>query len=232
MQPTTPRDFLKVALQRLSAAEAIMDKLRLTLEAQYIGGYSVECSFKALIDARSYPPQSRSAAGQVERKRCCPHSGACQEDASVRLDYRLAVRDRAERHRRDQRPASHRARHLSLGRRADAMTTATTPAWDAKRTAETRMVEDRLRPHFERVDSYRYNSASIRVRVIDSRFEGMSREKRDAMVEEQLDKLPPETQRDIVTLLTFAPSELTRTATTLKEYMQNTEFDNPSPTML
>jgi hypothetical protein len=49
MQPTTPRDFLKVALQRLSAAEEIMDKLRLTLEAQYIGGYSVECAFKALI---------------------------------------------------------------------------------------------------------------------------------------------------------------------------------------
>jgi hypothetical protein len=49
MQPTTPRDFLRVALQRLTAAEEIMDKLRLTLEAQYIGGYSVECSFKALI---------------------------------------------------------------------------------------------------------------------------------------------------------------------------------------
>jgi hypothetical protein len=49
MQPTTPRDFLKVALQRLTAAEEIMDKLRLTQEAQYIGGYSVECAFKALI---------------------------------------------------------------------------------------------------------------------------------------------------------------------------------------
>lgn len=49
MQPTTPRDFLKVALQRLTAAEEIMASLRLTLEAQYIGGYSVECSLKALI---------------------------------------------------------------------------------------------------------------------------------------------------------------------------------------
>ena len=49
MQPTTPRDFLKVALQRLTAAEEIMETLRLTLEAQYIGGYSVECSLKALI---------------------------------------------------------------------------------------------------------------------------------------------------------------------------------------
>ena len=49
MQPTTPRDFLKVALQRLTAADAIMETLRLSLEAQYIGGYSVECSLKALI---------------------------------------------------------------------------------------------------------------------------------------------------------------------------------------
>jgi hypothetical protein len=49
MQPSTPRDFLKVALQRLTAAEEIMSTLRLTLESQYIGGYSVECSLKALI---------------------------------------------------------------------------------------------------------------------------------------------------------------------------------------
>jgi hypothetical protein len=49
MQPTTPRDFLRVALQRLTAAEDILRTLRLTLEAQYIGGYSVECSLKALM---------------------------------------------------------------------------------------------------------------------------------------------------------------------------------------
>jgi hypothetical protein len=49
MQPTTPRDFWKVARQRLSAAEEILEALRLTLEAQYIGGYAVECALKALI---------------------------------------------------------------------------------------------------------------------------------------------------------------------------------------
>lgn len=53
MQPTTPRDFLRVASQRLAAAQLIMDALRLTLEAQYIGGYSVECSLKALILERT-----------------------------------------------------------------------------------------------------------------------------------------------------------------------------------
>ena len=111
------------------------------------------------------------------------------------------------------------------------MTTTTTPCWEAKRTPETRMVEDRLRPHFDQVDAYRYNSASIRLRVIDPRFEGMKREARDTMVETELDKLPHETQLDIVTMFTFAPSELAQTPKTFREYMQNTEFEDPSPTM-
>ena len=112
------------------------------------------------------------------------------------------------------------------------MTTATMPHWEANRTSETRMVDDLLRQHFERADSYRYNSASVRVRVIDSRFEGKSREERDAMVEDYLDKLPQETQRDIVTLLTFAPSDLVNNPTTFREFMLNAEFEDPSPSML
>lgn len=112
------------------------------------------------------------------------------------------------------------------------MTTTPVLAWEAKRTAESRQVEDLLRAHFNRVDAYRYNSASIRVRVIDPRFEGLSREKRDSMVERYIDCLPPEIQRDIVTLFTFAPSELERSPTTFREYILNTEFDAPSPSML
>jgi hypothetical protein len=38
MPPTTPRDFLKAALQRLATAEALLEILRITLEAQYLGG--------------------------------------------------------------------------------------------------------------------------------------------------------------------------------------------------
>ena len=53
MQPTTARDFLRVALQRLDVADEIMKILRRSLEAQYIGGYSVECSLKALILERT-----------------------------------------------------------------------------------------------------------------------------------------------------------------------------------
>ena len=112
------------------------------------------------------------------------------------------------------------------------MTTLAASPWEAKRTSETRMVEELLGEHFQQADSYRYNSACIRVRVVDPRFEGLSREKRDALVEEYLDKLPPETQRDIVTLFTFAPSDLVRTPTTFREYMLNTEFDDPSPSIL
>jgi hypothetical protein len=49
MPPTTPRDFLKAALQRLTTAEALLEILRINLEAQYLGGYTVECALKALI---------------------------------------------------------------------------------------------------------------------------------------------------------------------------------------
>jgi hypothetical protein len=48
MQPTSSRDFHKVAAQRLTAAETLLRE-KLTLDAQYIGGYTVECSLKALI---------------------------------------------------------------------------------------------------------------------------------------------------------------------------------------
>lgn len=85
MQPTTPRDFLKVALQRLSAAEAIMEMLRLTLEAQYIGGYAVECSLKALILERTAEPDRTDALRQLTH-------GAAYHRPEVLLD-RLRERD-------------------------------------------------------------------------------------------------------------------------------------------
>ena len=109
----------------------------------------------------------------------------------------------------------------------------TSPRWEAKRTDETRQVEEVLRKAgFDRVDAYRYNSASIRVRVIDRRFEGLSAEKRDAMVEPHLEGLPERTQADIMSLFTFAPSELRQPPKDFKEFIKNTEFDDPSPSML
>ena len=55
MQPITSRDFLKVAEQRLNAAEALF-AADLTLDAQYVGGYAVECSLKGLILERTDLP--------------------------------------------------------------------------------------------------------------------------------------------------------------------------------
>ena len=109
----------------------------------------------------------------------------------------------------------------------------TSSRWEAKRTDETRHVEEVLRSAgFDQVDAYRYNSASIRLRVIDRRFEGLSAEKRDAMVEPLLENLPERTQADILTLFTFAPSELEQPPKSFKEFLKNTEFDDPSPSML
>lgn len=113
------------------------------------------------------------------------------------------------------------------------MTQIAVPAWEAKRTDETRTIEDVLkRAGFRTADAYRYNSASIRVRVIDPRFEGLPTEKRDGMVEPHLEKLPERTQADIMTLFTFAPSELQQAPNTFREYMLNAEFDDPSPSRL
>jgi hypothetical protein len=113
------------------------------------------------------------------------------------------------------------------------MTNAAQFRWEAMRTDETRHVEELLRAAgFEKVDAYRYNSASIRLRVVDSRFTNLPPEKRDAMVEPHLEWLPERTQADIVSLFTFAPSELQQTPKTFREFLANAEFDDPSDSML
>lgn len=113
------------------------------------------------------------------------------------------------------------------------MTTNQVSKWEEKRTDESRMVEDKLREAgFDRVDAYRYNSASLRVRVIDKRFESIPREKRDTIVEPFIDTLPPAAQSDIVSLVLLAPSEFDQPSDTFREFMLNTEFENPSPSML
>lgn len=48
MPPTTSRDFQRVASRRLDAAQKLLE-IKLTLEAEYFGGYVIECSLKALI---------------------------------------------------------------------------------------------------------------------------------------------------------------------------------------
>ena len=106
------------------------------------------------------------------------------------------------------------------------------PSWHELRREETHEVEDVLRKAgFRDADAYRYNSASIRVRVIDIRFEGMPIEERDAMIESHLRTLPERTQADIINLLTLAPSELQQSRQTLREWLLNLEFEEPSRSM-
>jgi hypothetical protein len=104
-----------------------------------------------------------------------------------------------------------------------------TGRWEAMRTKESRQVEQVLREEFPQTDAYRYNSASIRVRVIDPRFEGLEFEERDALVEPLLKQLPEEIQADIMNLLTLAPSETKKFS---RKSLLNLEFEEPSPSML
>ena len=105
------------------------------------------------------------------------------------------------------------------------MSQGTVPRWEAMRTDESRGVEQLLRAHFANADAYRYNSVSIRVRVVDPKFEGMSDEDRDAMVEPLLKTLPQATYDDIVNLITVAPSELNGR---FRRWMANQEFEDPT----
>lgn len=113
------------------------------------------------------------------------------------------------------------------------MTSTRSRRWQSRRTKESMQIERLLQEAgFEKVDAYRYNAASIRVRVIDPRFEGKSVEKRHAMVERHLAKLPEDIQRDILMLLTFAPSEMESQNKGLKQFWLNLEFEDPSPSLL
>ena len=116
------------------------------------------------------------------------------------------------------------------------MSQITARPWETKRTDETRGVEKALNDAgYPEADAYRYNNASIRVRVIDPRFEGLADEARYGMVEPILETLPEATQADILQLLVFAPSELTESkvsAVALRKRFLNAEFEEPSPSIL
>jgi stress-induced morphogen len=73
---------------------------------------------------------------------------------------------------------------------------------------------------------YRQNNASIRLRVIDRRFEGMTKSRRHAEVWEFLAaRVPEDTLADVSLVLTVAPAELRST-------LMNLEFEDPTPSRL
>jgi hypothetical protein len=77
----------------------------------------------------------------------------------------------------------------------------------------------------EAIKIYRYNSASIRVRVIDERFLGRSIVDRENEVLPLIRQLPEDIQAQITVLLLLAPSE------TAESFM-NVEFEDPTPSRL
>jgi stress-induced morphogen len=100
-----------------------------------------------------------------------------------------------------------------------------------KRTPETKRIEELLKERFPSYPkkyppiAYRYNPYSIRVRLVDKQFKGMSLSERYRLVEPLIECLPEETQEDITILLILAPDELNRSA-------MNLEFETPTPSPL
>ncbi len=73
---------------------------------------------------------------------------------------------------------------------------------------------------------YRQSSASIRLRVIDRRFEGMTKSRRHADVWNFLaTRVPADTLSDVSLVLAIAPAELRST-------LMNLEFEDPTPSHL
>lgn len=70
------------------------------------------------------------------------------------------------------------------------------------------------------ISVYRYNSGSIRVRVIDPEFSGKGPVEREEAVWPLLETLPPEVREEITILLLISPKER-------KVSLLSREFDRP-----
>lgn len=73
-----------------------------------------------------------------------------------------------------------------------------------------------------RIDLYRPNSVSIRIRVIDPRFAGLGMPARHDRVWAHLEKLPDEVVGEISMVLLLAPGEVDRS-------ISNFEFEHTAP---
>jgi stress-induced morphogen len=73
-----------------------------------------------------------------------------------------------------------------------------------------------------RIEAYRRDSASIRIRIIDPDFEGLDRAKRHGDVWRLLDELPEDVLSHLSLLLLLTPKEK-------KTSFASYEFDHPVP---
>ena len=76
-----------------------------------------------------------------------------------------------------------------------------------------------------KIDMYRQNSASVRIRIIDSDFDGMSKRERNDLIWKYLEPLSEDSQGDLSMLVLLTPSEV-------KTSLANMEFEDPVPSML
>lgn len=76
-----------------------------------------------------------------------------------------------------------------------------------------------------RIDLYRQNPVSVRVRIVDPEFAGKSKAVRSQEAWTYLDHVPEDVQSDISLLLLLTPDET-------KASMVNVEFDDPLPSRL
>ncbi|HEV2946099.1 MAG TPA: hypothetical protein VGX70_01910 [Gemmataceae bacterium] len=99
---------------------------------------------------------------------------------------------------------------------------------NGKQTKETDRIEAILKESFPDYPkkyppmAYRYNPASIRVRLVHKSFRRKSLADREDMVQPIIESLPGKTQRDIMLLLLLSPEEAKRSG--INDY-----FENPTP---
>jgi len=76
-----------------------------------------------------------------------------------------------------------------------------------------------------KIDLYRQNPVSVRVRIVDPHFAGKSKSERSQEAWKYLDNVPDEAHSDISTLILLTPDELTKS-------FANMDFEDPIPSNL
>lgn len=76
-----------------------------------------------------------------------------------------------------------------------------------------------------RIDVYRQNSVSVRVRIVDASFAKLGRSERHELVWRYLEPLSDELHSEVSMLVLLAPGEV-------KKSFSNVEFDDPVPSTL
>ncbi len=93
------------------------------------------------------------------------------------------------------------------------------------RSVKLAMESDRDRNSGARIDLYRQNSFSIRIRVIDPGFAVLEKSERHERFRESLRTLPDEILGDISMIVLLAPGEESHS-------LANLEFEEPSPSLV